>query len=302
LSSSKNPSNAGESVTFTATVTVTQGQGNPTGNVVFKDGNSSFATVPLGGNGAAQATTSFTAGTHNITAQYAGDGNFTGSTSAVVVQQVNAVNAPPTAQPDGYSVNEGGVLNVSAPGVLGNDSDPNGDPLTAVKLTDPAHGTLTLNADGSFTYTPQADFNGPDSFTYAANDGTLNSGAATVTITVNPVNSAPSFSLAGDNISVNANDGAQTVSNWATNISAGPPNEAGQTVSFDVSNNNPTAFGLLGVGGQPAIDGDGTLTFTPGSGAGGTIVTVTVTAKDNGGTANGGHDTSAPQTFTITIN
>ena len=65
------------------------------------------------------------------------------------------------------------MLTVPAPGVLGNDSDPDGDPLTAVLVTGPSHGSLTLNANGSFSYTPAADFAGSDSFTYRASDGTL---------------------------------------------------------------------------------------------------------------------------------
>ena len=56
--------------------------------------------------------------------------------------------------------------------MLANDTDVDGDALTAVLVTGPAHGTLTLNADGSFTYTPDANYNGADSFTYSANDGT----------------------------------------------------------------------------------------------------------------------------------
>ena len=60
-----------------------------------------------------------------------------------------------------------------APGVLGNDTDVDGDALTAAPgRATPPNGTLTLNADGSFTYTPDANFNGTDSFTYTANDGT----------------------------------------------------------------------------------------------------------------------------------
>ena len=62
---------------------------------------------------------------------------------------------------------------MAAAGVLGNDADPDGDPLTAVLVSGPSHGTLTLNANGSFTYTPNANFNGTDSFTYRASDGTL---------------------------------------------------------------------------------------------------------------------------------
>ena len=69
--------------------------------------------------------------------------------------------------------------------MLANDTDPDGNPLTAVVVTGPAHGTLTLNSDGSFTYTPTSSFVGSDTFTYSAIDGTLNSTLATVTITDN---------------------------------------------------------------------------------------------------------------------
>jgi VCBS repeat-containing protein len=206
----------------------------------------------------------------------------------------NVGNPPPVAGADGYSTNEDTPLNVPAPGVLGNDVDPNGDPLTAVKLSDPAHGSLTLNANGSFVYTPQANYNGPDSFTYAANDGTSNSSPATVSITVNPVNDPPSFSLAGTNVNTTAPLQPVSVPNWATNISPGPPDEAGQTVSFNVTNDTNGAFAV-----QPAIDAAGTLTFQTGLMF--ATVTVTVTAKDDGGTANGGNDTSPSQQFTITI-
>ncbi|MDH3920189.1 MAG: cadherin-like domain-containing protein, partial [Rhodospirillales bacterium] len=102
------------------------------------------------------------------------------------------VNLPPVAVDDAYTTNEETPLNVAAPGVLTNDSDPESDPITAVPDTGPSSGALTLNADGSFTYTPNAGFNGTDSFTYFANDGTSDSTTpATVTITVNAVNDAP---------------------------------------------------------------------------------------------------------------
>ncbi|MEZ4868830.1 MAG: Ig-like domain-containing protein [Caldilineaceae bacterium] len=100
-------------------------------------------------------------------------------------------NTVPMATDDNYTTNEDTPLNIPAPGVLGNDSDAEGNPLTAQPLSSPAHGTLLLNADGSFTYTPDANFSGADSFTYVANDGMVNSNAATVNITVNAVNDAP---------------------------------------------------------------------------------------------------------------
>ncbi len=94
-------------------------------------------------------------------------------------------NQPPTAVADSYATQQNTPLTVAAPGVLSNDSDPDaGDSLSAVKITDPQSGSVTLNANGSFTYTPAAGFTGTASFTYKASDGTAQSNAATVSITV----------------------------------------------------------------------------------------------------------------------
>ena len=96
-------------------------------------------------------------------------------------------NAPPVADDDSYAVDEDNTLTVAAPGVLLGDDDPDGDPLTAALAADPSHGTLTLNPNGSFTYTPDANFFGTDSFVYQVSDGQGGTDTATVTITVNPV-------------------------------------------------------------------------------------------------------------------
>ena len=101
------------------------------------------------------------------------------------------VNVAPVAVDNAYTVDEDGVLNVAARGVLANDTDFDPSVLTAILVSEPANGTLTLNADGSFVYTPKPNFNGTDTFTYKANDGDLDSNVATVTITVTPVNDAP---------------------------------------------------------------------------------------------------------------
>ncbi len=93
---------------------------------------------------------------------------------------------PPTANNDGYAIGHDHTLTVAAAGVLANDTSPLGHPLTAVKVGGPSHGALTLNANGSFTYTPAAGYTGPDSFTYTANDGSLASAPATVNLTVRP--------------------------------------------------------------------------------------------------------------------
>ena len=82
---------------------------------------------------------------------------------------------------------EDGSLSIPAPGVLGNDVDPEGQPLSAVLVSGPAHGTLTLNPNGSFTYTPAANYNGPDEFWYQASDGINLGDPVAVTLTVNSV-------------------------------------------------------------------------------------------------------------------
>src|SRR5437773_3542964 len=94
--------------------------------------------------------------------------------------------------------------------VLGNGADIGSPVLTAVVVTGPSHGALTLNANGSFTYTPAANFNGSDSFTYRANDGQADSNVATVALTINPVNDAP----------VAANDGFATDEDTALTVTA----------------------------------------------------------------------------------
>ncbi len=114
-------------------------------------------------------------------------------------------------------------------------------------------------------------------------------------LAASPTNVAPSF-VAGANESVLEDAGTQTVTAWATSISAGPASESGQTVDFVVSNDNASLFSVA-----PAIAADGTLTYTPAANANGSA-TITVSLHDNGGTASGGVDTSASQTFTITVN
>src|SRR5262249_2710192 len=118
-------------------------------------------------------------------AYHASDGTLSSNTVTASITVVK-VNAAPVAVADSYTIVESTPLTVPAKGVLANDTDRENDPVTAVLVTNPAHGSLVLNADGSFTYTPAPRYNGPDAFTYDANDGKLNSAPATVTITVTP--------------------------------------------------------------------------------------------------------------------
>ena len=128
-----------------------------------------------------------------------------------------------------------------------------------------------------------------------ANGGVDTSAPHTFTITVRAVNDAPSFTKGGDQ-TVIQNAGAQTVNPWATALLKGPADESGQMLTFQVTNNTNTALFSAG----PAISATGVLTYTPATNASGTAA-ITVVLKDNGGTAFGGVDTSAPQTFNITV-
>jgi Bacterial Ig domain/Bacterial cadherin-like domain len=111
---------------------------------------------------------------------------------------VTAHNDAPVATADSNSTNEDTPLSVGAPGVLSNDSDAEGSPITAVLVSGPAHASsFALNSDGSYSYTPAQDYFGPDSFTYKPNDGTDDGNTVTVSLTVNPVNDAPVTDLNG---------------------------------------------------------------------------------------------------------
>jgi CSLREA domain-containing protein len=130
---------------------------------------------------------------------YSPDPNFSGSDAFTYVAEdpagaasnvanvtiaVAPVNDPPFAAGDSYGTSEGTPLTVAAPGVLGNDSDPDSPALNAALLTGPSNGTLSLSPDGSFTYTPNDGFEGTDGFTYQASDGVAASAPANVTIAV----------------------------------------------------------------------------------------------------------------------
>jgi len=228
------------------------------------------------------------------------DGNG-GTDTATVTITVTAGNATPTADNTSASGNEdGGAITVNLSG-----DDPNGDALTFTAGT-ATHGLVTVpgsvsctgavpnHCTATSTYTPNANFYGSDSFTYTVNDGTVDSSPATASITVNPVNDAPSFTK-GANQTVLEDAGAQTVNGWATAISSGPANESTQTVSFVVTTDNDGLFSTL-----PDVSPTGTLTYTPAANAHG-VATVTLKIVDSGGTINGGVNESATQQFTITV-
>src|SRR6185437_3540149 len=195
------------------------------------------------------------------------------------------VNNPPAARDDSYATAEDTPLTVAAPGVLGNDSDADGDPLSvpAASVTAPAHGTAAVNADGSFTYTPAADFNGTDTFTYHASDGTAPSTAATVTITVTPVNDPPA---ARDDNYATAEDTPLTVP--APGVLGNDSDADGDPLSVPAASVTAPAHGTA------AVNADGSFTYTPAADYNGTD-SITYHASD--GTA---PSTAATVTITVT--
>jgi len=109
-----------------------------------------------------------------------------GATTGTVEAPAGA-NTAPTTTADSYSMNQDNVLTVASPGVLANDTDAEGNTLTAILVTNGTNGVVSLSPDGSFTYTPNAGYTGSDSFTYKSNDGTVDGNTVNVTIQVNVV-------------------------------------------------------------------------------------------------------------------
>ena len=162
--------------------------------------------------------------------------------------------------------------------------------------TPAVNGNATIDSvTGDWIYTPAADFFGSDSFvvTYTDDDG--NSAEETIVLTVLSANDEPSFTLTASHVSRTI-DGPQVVPGFAQNIDPGNVDDAGQELTFViVSNDNPGLFDAL-----PVISQDGTLFYTAAAGNGG-AATIQVQLMDDGGTANGGSDSSSVLTFTITI-
>ena len=188
--------------------------------------------------------------------------------------------AAPMAADDAYEVFEGDTLSVAAPGVLENDSDMNGDPLTANLDGGPTGGTLILNGDGSFEYTPDAGTT-TDSFTYTANDGALGSNVATVTITVSAGGNSPP--VANDDVATTPKNVPVTINVVANDIDAD-----GTIDPSTVAVTQPDK-------GTVVSNGDGTVEYTPRRNFRGTSA-FTYTVKDNEGAVSNGATVSVTVT------
>ena len=203
--------------------------------------------------------------------------------TANVAVTVTAVNDPPSAFTDSYSTAEDTALTVAAAnGVLANDTDSDSTALTAVLVATTTNGTLVLSADGSFSYVPAANYNGLDSFTYKANDGTNDSGVVTVSLTITAVNDAP---VAVNDAYTTAEDTA-LVKAAAAGVLANDTDVEGSTLSATVVA-APT-HGTL------SLAANGSFTYVPAANYNGAD---SFTYKANDGTAD---STAATVALTIT--
>ncbi|MEU9701604.1 FG-GAP-like repeat-containing protein [Streptomyces sp. NPDC047981] len=174
---------------------------------------------------------------------------------------LNTTNRTPAAANESYQhVGADTTLVVGAPGVLGNDTDADGDALTASVVTGPAHGALTLDPDGSFSYQPGSAYVGSDSFTYTAHDGTVDANVATVTISVSAGCRGLAATITG-NGTVNGTSGADV-------IVTGNGNDS---VSGNGGNDTICTFGgadavSAGSGDDSLDGGDGNDALSAGSG------------------------------------
>ncbi|WP_155264808.1 beta strand repeat-containing protein, partial [Sphingomonas segetis] len=152
-------------------------------------------------------------------------------TETSVTINITGTNDAPVAAANSYTTAEDTPLVIAAPGVLANDTDAEADALSAVLVNGPAHGTLTLNGDGSFTYTPQADYNGPDSFTYKPNDGSADGNTVTVDLNVTAVNDSPAITSNGgsDSASISVAENSTAVTTVTSSDVDGP------TVTYSIA-------------------------------------------------------------------
>jgi hypothetical protein len=172
-------------------------------------------------------------------------------------------------------------------------------PLTYTIVAGPTNGTLSGTAP-DLVYRPMPNANGKDYIDFKVDDGTLTSAVVRIAIKVVAVNDQPSFTLATGVVGVNEDCGTVKYPGFITSFSKGPANEARQTTKYELSRVETTGHGEALFAKAPAISTAGTLSFMPAKHAYGQAV-ITVRLKDNGGTANGGVDTSEPQVFTLYV-
>jgi VCBS repeat-containing protein len=227
----------------TLTASLVSGSGPNHGTLVFNS-DGSFTYTPTAGY---IGTDSF---------QYKASDGAKSSSAATVT--LNVTNSAPVANNDSYDTLKNTPLNMPAAGVLGNDFDPDGDPITAALVSQAQHGSVSLNANGSFTYTPNTGYTGSDSFTYQDSDGYLNSTPATVSITVTATNGVP----------VAVNDGYQLAHDTSLTTDAA----SGVLANDSDSDGDTLTASLVGgpAHGTLTLNVDGSFAYTPAAGYTGT--------------------------------
>jgi hypothetical protein len=206
------------------------------------------------------------AGSYPITVT--AEDEFGASVSDDFVWNVANTNRAPVAANDSYAISRNATLTVAAPGVLGNDSDPDADPLSAVLESGVSDGSLSLAANGGFVYTVDADFCGSDGFSYRASDGDLQSNLATVSIEIDCSNQAPVTTGIADQFSAEG----QGV---GLDISVAFSDPDGDELGFSTASPLPDGLELVGgvFGGILSFDSEGVypITVLADDGNGGTV-------------------------------
>lgn len=211
----------------------------------------------------------------------------------IVISNVN--DLPVMSSIASFTIREDAGLTNKTFTVVDNDTDPTNVVVTA---TSSDTNLVSLSVTGTSTnrtlaITTLTNANGSATITLVANDGT-DTVTNSFTLTVTAVNDIPSFTLSTNNVAVTKYASVTTIPNFAASISAGPANESSQALTFVVTAGNTNSFVV-----QPAISTNGTLTFQAKDIAG--VASVSVKLQDDGGTANGGTNVTAAQSFTITV-
>ena len=215
------------------------------------------------------------------------DGKAAEDSSTTFTLTVEPVNDPPVAEADTFETPMDSTLTVSAPGVLANDSDVEGDPLTASTVSGPSDGTLTLEESGAFEYEPDEGFSGGDSFEYEVSDDGGAADTTSVQITVNPDTDPTISGLA---------DADTTIEEDASTGPIGFTVDDTETAAEDLILSGSTSNPDLVPGDSIEIDRSGanpTVAVTPSADSNGTA-DITVTVEDEG-------ENTASQTFTLTV-
>jgi len=244
-----------------------------------KDSDPDHGTLDFGSDGSFVYTPTLN---YNgvVTFTYHANDIISDSNIALVTITVTAQNDPPVATDNAYGTLEDTTISGNAltdNTGAGIDSDADDDTLTAVKDSDPAAGTLVLNSDGTFVYTPTLNYNGIVTFTYHANDGNANSNVATVTITVTADNDPPII----DDISNQTTE--QDTSIGPLTFTVGDVETAAGSLSLSAASSNTALVPVFNInfGGSGASR---TITIAPTAGMTGTT-TITVTVDDSTDTA-----------------